>query len=206
MRPLPLAAIQDPGYRQLGVVVEDRARHPTKEGQGRVMPVEEGLDTLGRVGLDEAGVGVRQVEAEEVEVLAALAGDHCHRLAEVDLRMAGRMDEGDEHLPHPLSPLADIVLHDRVATGKAMLGVEALVIPPGRVPLLGRCGAVRLQDRVDDRGESPELGACGRLGAPVARRTEKASILRTVLRWMPKRRAASRWLSPSTWQAWRTRP
>src|SRR5215212_2801521 len=23
---------------------------------------------------------------------------------------------------------------------------------------------------------------------------------------MPKRRAASRWLSPSTWQAWRTRP
>src|SRR4051794_1369189 len=36
--------------------------------------------------------------------------------------------------------------------------------------------------------------------------TEKASILRTVLRWMPKRRAASRWLSPSTWQAWRTLP
>ena len=29
--------------------------------------------------------------------------------------------------------------------------------------------------------------------------------MRTVLRWMPKRRAASRWLRPSTWQAWRTR-
>jgi S-(hydroxymethyl)glutathione dehydrogenase/alcohol dehydrogenase len=36
--------------------------------------------------------------------------------------------------------------------------------------------------------------------------TAKASILRTVLRWIPKRRAASRWLRPSTWQAWRTRP
>src|SRR3954452_12752847 len=49
----------------------------------------------------------------------------------------------------------------------------------------------------------------GRKGAFVRRwpgGTEKASILRTVLRWMPKRRAASRWLSPSTWQAWRTLP
>src|SRR3954452_16303250 len=49
----------------------------------------------------------------------------------------------------------------------------------------------------------------GRKGAFVRRwpgGTEKVSILRTVLRWMPKRRAASRWLSPSTWQAWRTRP
>ena len=80
---------------------------------------------------------MRQVEAEEVD-LAALAADHRHRLAEVDLRMAGRMDERDEHLPHPVPPLADVVLHDRVATGEAMLGSEALVDPPGRVPLLGR--------------------------------------------------------------------
>jgi hypothetical protein len=65
--PLPLAAIQDPGYRQPGVVVEDRARHPAKEGKGRIVPVEEGLDPLGRVSLDEAGIRVRQVKAEEVD-------------------------------------------------------------------------------------------------------------------------------------------
>jgi hypothetical protein len=135
--PLPLAIVQNARHRQLGVVVEDRARHPTKEGEGRVVPVEKGLGTLGRIGLDEAGVRVRQVEAEEVD-LAALASDHRHRLAEVDLRMAGRMDERHEHLPHPLPPLADVVLHDRIATGKAMLGAEALVDPPGRVPLLRR--------------------------------------------------------------------
>src|SRR5215212_4138458 len=48
--PLPLAATQDPGHRQLGVVVEDRTRHPAQEGKGRVVAVEEGLGALGRVG------------------------------------------------------------------------------------------------------------------------------------------------------------
>ena len=62
------------------------------------------------------------------------------------------MDERDEHLPHPLPPLADVVLHDRVAAGEAVLGPQPLVDPLGRVPLLGWRGAVRLQDRVDDRG------------------------------------------------------
>ena len=37
------------------------------------------------------------------------------------------------------------------------------------MPLLGRCGAVRRQDRVDDRGEGLELGTRGWLRAPVAR-------------------------------------
>jgi hypothetical protein len=95
--PPPLAAAQDAGHRQPGVVVEDRARHAAEEGEGRVVPVEEGLDPLGRVGLDEAGVRVRQVEAEEVD-LAPLAADHRHRLAEVDLGVAGRVGERDEHL------------------------------------------------------------------------------------------------------------
>ena len=36
--PLPLAAIQDAGHRQLGVVVEDRARHPTKKAKAALCP------------------------------------------------------------------------------------------------------------------------------------------------------------------------
>src|SRR4051794_3348435 len=70
--PLPLAIAQDARHRQPGVVVEDRARHATEEGERRVVPVEESLEPLGRVGLDKAGIRVRQVEAEEVD-LAALA-------------------------------------------------------------------------------------------------------------------------------------
>ena len=62
------------------------------------MPVEEGLGALGRVGPDEAGVRVRQVEAEQVH-LAPLAADHRDSLAEVDLGVAGRVGERDEHLP-----------------------------------------------------------------------------------------------------------
>ena len=136
-RPLALAITEDAGHRQLGVVVEDRARHAAQEGERRVVAVEEGLEPLGRVGLDEAGVRVRQVEAEEVDLLPD-APDHRERLAEVDLGVAGRVGERDEHLPHPLPPLADVVLHDRVAAGEAVLGAQAFVDPLGGVPLLRR--------------------------------------------------------------------
>ena len=100
------------------------------------MAVEEGLEPLGRVGLDEARIRVRQVKAEEVDLLSDTP-DHRHRLAEVDLGMAGRVGERDENLA-PLPPLADVVLHGRVAAGKAVLGPQALVDPLGRVPLLRR--------------------------------------------------------------------
>jgi hypothetical protein len=138
--------------------------------------VEEGLGPLRRVGPDEARVRVRQVEAEEVD-LAPLAADHRHRLAEVDLGMAGRMNKRDEHLPHPLPPLADVVLHDRVAAGEAVLGPQPLVDPLGRVPLLGRRRAVLLQDPVDGRGERPEPPGYRRTPPPVARRHREGQHL-----------------------------
>ena len=104
------------------------------------MAVEEGLGRLRRVGRHEARIRVRQVKAEEVDLLLDTT-DHRHRFAEVDLGMAGRMGERHEHLLGPL-PLADVVLHGRVATGKAVLVAQALVDPLGRVPLLRRCDAV----------------------------------------------------------------
>jgi hypothetical protein len=85
------------GHRQLGVVVEDRARHTAEGGERRVVAVAEGLGPLGRVRPDEAGVAVRQVQGEEVD-LAPLAADHRHRLAEVGLGMTGRV------IPDPLEP------------------------------------------------------------------------------------------------------
>ncbi len=101
------------------------------------MALEEGLDPLRRVGLDEARIRVRQVKAEKVDLLPDTT-DHRHRLAEVDLGMAGRVGERHEYLAPLLPPLADVALHGRVAAGKAVLGAQALVDPLGRVPLLRR--------------------------------------------------------------------
>src|SRR5215207_9189401 len=38
-RALPLAVAQDAGHRQLGVVIQDRTRHPAEEAEGGNMPV-----------------------------------------------------------------------------------------------------------------------------------------------------------------------
>ena len=61
------------------------------------MPVQEGLRRLRRIGLHEAGVRLRQVHAEEVD-LPAHAADHADRLAKIHLRMAGRMRQRHERL------------------------------------------------------------------------------------------------------------
>jgi hypothetical protein len=80
---------------------------------------------------------MRQVEAEEMDLLPDTP-DHRHRLAEVDLSVARRMGERHEHLLGAGMPLAQVVLDDRVAARKAVLGPQALVDSLGRMPLLGR--------------------------------------------------------------------
>ena len=101
------------------------------------MPVQEGLDPLGRIGLQEAGIRVRQVEAEEVDLLPH-AADHRHRLAEISLGMTGWMGQRYEHLLRPGTMLVHIGLHGCVAAGIAVLGAQALEEALGRVPLLRR--------------------------------------------------------------------
>ena len=63
--------------------------------------------------------------------------DHRHRLAKVRLGVAGRMGERHEHLLGAGMLLAQVVLDDRVAARKAVLGPQALVDPLGCMPLLG---------------------------------------------------------------------
>src|SRR3712207_9062490 len=90
-------------------------RSPTEEAEGCNVPVQESLGALGRVGLHESSIRVRQVEAEEVDGLPH-ALDHRHRLTEVDLGVTGWMDEGNEHLLGAGALLAHIGLHDRITT------------------------------------------------------------------------------------------
>ena len=73
------------------------------------------------------------------------------------------------------------------------------------MPLLPRGSLIRCQDP-DDPGKRIQLRARRRSTAPVPGRHENASIFATVRGSIPKRRAASRRLSPSTYTARRTCP
>jgi tripartite-type tricarboxylate transporter receptor subunit TctC len=71
--------------------------------------VAEGLLALGRIGRNEAGVGVRQVEREEVG-LALYPADDADRLAEVGLGVPWRMHQRYEHLIAQMGSIANALL------------------------------------------------------------------------------------------------
>ena len=82
-------------------------RHAAEEAEGLHVPVAERLLGLGRIGHHKAGIRVRQVEREEVD-LALRPADDADRLAEVGLGMARRVRQRHEHLPRPLPRAGDI--------------------------------------------------------------------------------------------------
>jgi hypothetical protein len=88
---------------------------------------------------------VRQVDREKVD-LALHTADDTHRLAEIDLRMPRRMHQRHEHLPRPLPPAGNVVLHDGEATREAVLVSEPLEDALGRVLLLLRSTFVLGED------------------------------------------------------------
>jgi hypothetical protein len=202
---LARSVAQDLRHRDRGVVVEDRQGHAAEECKGRDMAVAERLGRLGRIGLDEEGIGMRQRHREVVQ-LALDPADLAKRFAEVHLRVSRRMRQRHEHLPRPALLLPDIVGDDRDAAREPVLVPEPLKNPLRRMPLLLQLAFVVLQDLVDDRNERIEL----RTGRRLCERrypggTECSSIFATVLRSIPKRRAAALLLIPSTWHARRTR-
>ena len=83
---------QDLRHRQLRIVVEDALGHPAQEGEGRGVPVQEGLDGSGRIGLDEAPVAVGQVDDEAVGLPLHPADDD-QGLAEVPLGVARQVEQ-----------------------------------------------------------------------------------------------------------------
>ena len=64
-----------------------------------------------------ARIAVRQVEGEEVRLLLD-AADHHQRLADVRLRVAGRVVQRHEHLAAAALMLTQVCLHDGVAAGE----------------------------------------------------------------------------------------
>jgi hypothetical protein len=71
------------------------------------------------------------------------AVDH-YRLAEVDLGVAGRMDQRQEHLTVP--DLAHDIHHRRMASGVVLFVTQASEDPPRPMPLLAMLRLVGVQD------------------------------------------------------------
>ena len=84
------------------------------------MAIHPGLRRRRRIGPHETAVAVWQVHDEKVGLLLD-ATDHHDGFAKIRLRMPGRVDERNEHLPAPPFALPNVVLDDRVAAGEAML-------------------------------------------------------------------------------------
>ena len=99
------------------------------------MPLQERFRCLQRIRFHKAGVRLRQVQAEEVDLLPH-PSDHPERLAEIHLGMPGWMRQRNEGLAAPRPAKPDINLHHRVAADKAVLVPKTLVNPLRRMTLL----------------------------------------------------------------------
>src|SRR5512144_120935 len=165
---LATAATSDLGDGDLQVVGADPAGDTAEEGEGADVPLEERLGALAREGAAEGRVGIRQRQDEQRD-LGQLPIQDDLRLAEVDLGLAGAVDQRDEDLGTGAPPGGDGLLDDGRSTGVAVLVAEPLEDPLGGVPLLPGCLLVLLEDRVDDGEEGVELGLGAGRGPPIAR-------------------------------------
>src|SRR5450830_489750 len=118
-RALPLAITEDAGHRDLGVVIQNRLWNPAEECERPNVAVTEGFRRLSRIADHKAGIRVRQVKSEEVD-LALYAPDDADGFTKVCLSMPRRMHQRHEHLLSPLTPAGHIILHNRDAACEAV--------------------------------------------------------------------------------------
>src|SRR5450759_3311524 len=74
-RALPLAITEDAGHRDLGVVIQDRLWNPAEECERPNVAVTEGFRRLSRIADHKAGIRVRQVKSEEVDLALDATND-----------------------------------------------------------------------------------------------------------------------------------
>jgi hypothetical protein len=173
---LALAVPENPSHRDFKIIVQDRDRNAAEEGEGQDMAVEKGLSRLRRIGLDEAGVLLRQVETKHVP-LHANAADDADAFAEIDLRMARRMGERHEDLAGSCPRNPNVILHHGITAGKTVFEPQPFENSLRRMPLLRRRRLIGLQDRIDDRKERSELRPLRSLGSHITGRRRIAAHL-----------------------------
>src|SRR5580693_2744834 len=173
---LALAVAQNARHRDFEIIVQNRQRYAAEKGKCQNVPIKKSFRRLRRIGLDEAGVRMRQVEAEHMQ-LHPYAADDANAFAEVDLRMARRMGQRHEDLARPAAGDPNVILHYGITAGKTVFEPQPFENPLRGVPLLRRCRLVGLQDRVDDRYEQSELRPLRRLGSHITGRRRIAAHL-----------------------------
>ena len=176
-RPAARPVALEPRHKTPVVVVEHRQRDRTEQRECVHVPVDPRLGRRRGVRPNVRRVALRQVEGEEMD-LALDPGDVRPRFAEITLPMPRRMNQRHVHLPAPAMMLANVVLHDRVPAGEAVLVAKTLENALRRVLLLAMVVvAVPAQPLVDESGESIELGTAHRGRAPVPRRNAELEHL-----------------------------
>src|SRR3984893_15525374 len=173
---LALAVAENARHRDFEIIVQNRQRHAAEKGKCRDVPVKQSFRRHRQIALDEAGVRMRQVEAEHMQ-LHPYAADDAKAFAEVDLRMARRMGQRHEDLARPAAGARNVILHYGITAGKTVFEPQPFENPLRGVPLLRRCRLVGLQNRVDDRYEQSELRPLRSLGSHIAGRRRIAAHL-----------------------------
>src|SRR3977135_1605700 len=84
---LALAVAENARHRDFEIIVQNRQRYAAEKGKCRDVPVKKSFRRLRRIGLDEAGVRMGQVEAEHTQ-LHAHAADDANAFAKGGLRRA----------------------------------------------------------------------------------------------------------------------
>ena len=132
---------------------------------------------LGRIGFDEATVGVRQIHAKIMEP-DLLAADVTIGFAKVRLGMTRTVAQWHEHLAVAQRCLRHVLPYNRIAAGKSLFVTQPLEDPAGRMALLLVDAAIAFKDRVDPRHARPELLRNRAFLPPVAGRDRKLQHLR----------------------------
>jgi hypothetical protein len=131
--------------------------------------VEDGLGAFTGQNDDEGGVGVGPDGDQEGDEASAV-GEVDVDVTEVSLEpMAGWVGQRDEGGAGVLTVDGDVTADRGVGARVSVLVLEPAEHLGGGVPLLGRCVAIVAEDLVDDRGEWPEHGGRGRLGASASK-------------------------------------
>jgi len=129
--------------------------------------------------------------------LAFDPGDLRQRLTKIHLRVTGIVPQRHKHLAvlQPVRP--HVVPNNGDPAAIAVLVTKPFEDPLRGVPLLLRPPFIRSQDRLDDPDKRVQLRTYRRPAPQYPGGTENASIFATVRGSIPKRRAASRRLTPS---------
>ena len=133
------------------------------------MAVAERLRRLGRIGLHEDRIAVRQRDDKKV-YLPGHAADHRPSLAKIRLRVTRRVRQRDKRLLHPLTAWMHIIPHRRIAAIKATLLAQPIINPLDRMALLLRRPYVVVQDLVDKADMRIELRTTRRQTLAIPRR------------------------------------